>query len=251
MQIERDVLNVLDRSERHANTVKLTEQLDRALYLRTNKVLNAAGGKWNRKQACHVFDGDATDRIDQIILTGSVVVPKDEFDYFPTPDALAAEMVRRANIRSGDRVLEPSAGCGRIVRAMPQPQLITAIEINPEMAHQMHDARLGVHVICKDFACCGEELGMFDRIVMNPPFRNQQDLRHATHALSFLRDGGNLISIMSAGVLFRENRATVEFRELVRRHRASFEELPDNTFKESGTGVRTVMLMLIGKGCPS
>ena len=39
------------------------------------------------------------------------------FDLFPTPPELAAEMVRRARIMAGDRVLEPSAGTGRLAKA--------------------------------------------------------------------------------------------------------------------------------------
>ena len=66
------------------------EQLDRNMYQRTNKVLEAAGGKWNRKAQAHLFDDDAFTRIDQIILTGQVEVPKDEFNFFPTRRPLSA-----------------------------------------------------------------------------------------------------------------------------------------------------------------
>lgn len=47
-------------------------------------MLEAAGGKWNRKARAHVFAADASDRMDQIILSGAVEVPKDEFNFFPS-----------------------------------------------------------------------------------------------------------------------------------------------------------------------
>lgn len=42
------------------------------MYLAVNKVLEAAGGVWNKKTKCHIFDKDAEERIDQIILTDEI-----------------------------------------------------------------------------------------------------------------------------------------------------------------------------------
>lgn len=75
MQVDNTVLAVLSRANVQGNALSIAEQLDRTLYARTNKVLEAAGGKWNRKAQAHIFDADAASRIDEIILTGSVVVP--------------------------------------------------------------------------------------------------------------------------------------------------------------------------------
>ena len=90
MRIDDEVLAVLSSAEASGCNVTLTGQLDRKLYERTNKVLEAAGGKWNRKARAHLFDDDAFTRIDQIILTGQVEVPKDEFNFFPTRRPLSA-----------------------------------------------------------------------------------------------------------------------------------------------------------------
>jgi 16S rRNA G1207 methylase RsmC len=80
----------------------------------------------------------------------------------------------------------------------------------------------------------------YDRVVMNPPFENQQDIDHVLHALEFLRPGGRLVSIMSAGVLFRQNKKTVEFREMIDEITA----LPEGSFKLSGTNVNTSMVVI-------
>ena len=65
-----------------------------------------------------------------------------------------------------------------------------------------------------------------------------------THAMRFLRPGGKLASIMSTGVEFREDRRTREFRELVRLHGGRIERLPSGTFRESGTDVETVLVVM-------
>ena len=56
MRIDDDVLAVLSRSTVVGSSLVIPDQLDRKLYVKTNKVLEAAGGKWNRKARAHVFD---------------------------------------------------------------------------------------------------------------------------------------------------------------------------------------------------
>ncbi len=55
----------------------------------------------------------------------------------------------------------------------------------------------------------------FDRVVMNPPFERQQDIDHVSRAAGMLKPGGRLVSVMSAGVTFRENNKTRWFRDLI------------------------------------
>lgn len=70
MRIENDVLTVLARAQTDGNALRLVGQLDRKLYERVNKVLEAAGGKWNRKAKAHLYEGGAAEAMEQIILTG-------------------------------------------------------------------------------------------------------------------------------------------------------------------------------------
>lgn len=73
--------------------------------------------KWVRKARAHVFECEAASRIDQILVTGEVAVPKDEFNFFPTPSGIVAKLVELADIEPGMRVLEPEAGQGAIALA--------------------------------------------------------------------------------------------------------------------------------------
>lgn len=221
-------------------------QLDRKDYDALNKVLEALGGKWTRGRNGHVFpaDVDVADRIDAAILTGEVVDPRGN-DCFFTPLALAYDLVDRAEIKPGVRVLEPNAGQGAIALALVErgevpPSRLFLVELLE--ANRLVLARMGFHVsIYGDFLQVPViEANMVDRVVMNPPFSKRQEIAHVRHAFELLRPGGVLVSVMSAGIAFRQDKLTTDFREWVEAH-GSFEELPDNSFRAAGTSVRTIV----------
>lgn len=248
MRVENDVLSVLSAADVSGNALTLTGQLDRQLYTKTNKVIEAAGGKWNRKAKAHIFDGDAAERIEQIILTGDVVVPKDDFEYFPTPDDVVSRLIEEANILDGMMVLEPSAGQGAIAKAVhsaAKDVMVDMYELMPANNDILHSLNLRLSGIGEptDFLTV-EPKPVYDRVVMNPPFGKQADIKHVLHALEFLKPNGLLVSVMAAGVLFRQNKLTVDFRQLVEDRGGFIEELPDGAFKTSGTMVRTVIVVI-------
>lgn len=91
-----------------------------------------------------------------------------------------------------------------------------------------------------------EPMASFDRIVMNPPFGRQADLKHVSHALKFLKPGGLLVSVMASSVTFRSNKLTTDFRQLIVDRGGHIEELPEGAFKSSGTMVNTVIVVIPG-----
>lgn len=254
MQVSNDVLAVLSQARVDGHKLFLEGQLDRSLYTRTNKVLEAAGGKWNRKEKAHIFDGSAEERIDDIILSGSIVVPKDDFNFFPTPEKIINAMVASADIQDGDRVLEPSCGDGRIVKAVAKAANnlnIVAVELDDNHVAALkadpNFVATSAELINSDFLAYKPD-EKFDVIIMNPPFKNKADIKHTNHALDMLASGGvhhaggRLRGILSAGVLFREDALTTAFRKRVKLLGGNFTELEDKAFKESGTLVKTVLL---------
>lgn len=250
MRVDNEVLNVLSAAECHGKNLVLTGQLDRNLYTRTNKVLEAAGGKWNRKEKAHIFDIDASERIEQIILTGDVVVPKDDFEFFPTPPDVVRHVINFADIRDGMRVLEPSAGQGAIAKAAHDAAadvMIDMYELMPSNNDALHALNLRLSGIGEpvDFLTV-EPAPIYDRVVMNPPFGRQADIKHVNHALKFLKPGGLLVSVMSSSVTFRSNKLTSDFRQLVENRGGHIEELPEGAFKSSGTMVSTVIVVIPG-----
>lgn len=211
------------------------------MYLRTNKILDAAGGVWNRQAKAHLFDGDAADRIDQILLTGAVEIPRDEFNFFASPAPVVDRVIELADIKTGMRVREPSAGRGAIAFACAAAGAIVDCDELMEENYRIlaGDPRLG-RVQHVDFLTQVPE-SVYDRLAMNPPFFRQSDIKHVNHALKFLKPGGLLVSVMAASVAYRDNKLTQDFRDLVRSRGGDIEALPDGSFKESGTMVRSVI----------
>lgn len=244
MRVDNDVLAVLSQAELSGHELRLRGQLDRKMYVNVNKVLEAAGGKWNRQAKAHRFDRPAADRVEEIILTGEVEVPKDEFNYFPTPPDVVSQLMERAAVHSGMRVLEPSAGKGAIAFTCADAgAVVDCYELMETNFNDLAgDSRLG-SVKHLDFLTTAPE-AVYDRVVMNPPFAKQADIRHVTHAFEFLKPGGRLVSVMACGVTFRENRLTQDFRALVNAHGGDIEELPEGAFKSSGTMVRSVIVTM-------
>jgi len=238
MRIAEEILDVLRRADVQGANVVLAGQLDRSLYLKTNDVLLAAGGKWNRSAKAHVFQGDAGDRLDEIIVTGSVEKPKD-FDFFPTPEALGREVVALADLQPGMFVFEPNAGDGALVKIISETNYVDAMELVEARAKLIPINDNVRSVVVGDFLTATPH-PRYDRAVLNPPFSKQQDILHVLHALKFLKPGGKLVAIMSSSVTFRDNKLTCDFRELIERCGGAITKNEEGAFKSSGTMVSTV-----------
>lgn len=240
--IAPEVLAVLASAEADGNAVRITARLDRNAYVQVNKILEAAGGKWNRSAKAHLFPSGAAAVLAALMADGSVVTAQDE-GYFPTPAAVVADMIDLADLGPGMEVLEPSAGDGAIAAAVaPLVAAVDCIELNAGRADALRAAghpRTAVRTA--DFLSIPQK-PVYDRVLMNPPFAGKADIAHVRHALGFLRPGGLLVAVMSAGTESREDRATAGFRELVEDSGGVILPLPGDSFKESGTGVRTVLV---------
>lgn len=253
MQITNDVKNVLGCSRVEGNKLFLTDQLERNLYVRANKVLEAAGAKWNRKEKAHIFNADAAERIDQMILTGAIEIPRDIYNFFPTPLPLINKMVESAAPAAGERVLDPEFGDGRILfavlKAAPDA-LIYGVELNDERFNQVQANSVlsqKANLTHGDFLEFNPE-DKFDVILMNPPFLFRSDIKHVMHALELLTPNGRLQAVMSSGVVFREDNLTKLLRERVKLLGGTTTPLPAETFKDAGTKVSTVRLEIDLRG---
>lgn len=218
---------------------KITDgQLDRKTYVALNEALEAIGGKWNRAKAGHLFAEDPTDAIEALLLTGEY---KTKFagDFFQTPLDLARRMVAWA-VRAGDLVLEPSAGRGRIAEEIRKmTERLTCIEIDPDRASWLQTS--GFNTVGVDFLKFPVVQHSYDAVVMNPPFSKSQEAHHILHAMKFLRPGGRLAAVASAGVTFRETALYRELRAAITQG-GDIEDLPPGTFKSEGTAVNTVLI---------
>lgn len=240
MKLSQEQISILRDTKIEWNKLYLQWQLDRKQYVSINEVLETIGAKWSRKDKAHIFDGDMLeDAVQDIIETGEVETIKEtikKFQFYPTPPDLAEYLVSLADIKDSDIVLEPSAGTGAILKLIPPAQHRTAIEIDESRYDLLNE--YAEQVECMDFLEYKDE--KYTKIVMNPPFCKSQDVKHILHAYSLLADGGTLVSIASNGITFREWKLYDDLRAL----NPEIIELPEWSFKESGTLVNTVIVKI-------
>jgi predicted RNA methylase len=161
---------------------------------------------------------------------------------FQTPVGIVSRMMGLVGDLAGARVLEPSAGLGRLLDgvAAMRPHSVTAVEIDPKCAGELYrQDRDRVKILQRDFLSVSpDETGLFDAVIMNPPFTMRSDIRHIEHALKFVNTGGVLVA------LCMDTRHRVEALKDRSDH---WEQIPAGAFKESGTGIATVMLRITNK----
>jgi phospholipid N-methyltransferase len=180
------------------------------------------------------------DAMRDAVKTGVQIVTAPQL--FPTPRDLAQRVADMADVQPGHDVLEPSAGTGMLIGALggrmfghnPDCGSVMAVEINRDLAQRLQAEFPLTTVHCCDFLECGG-IGLYDRIVMNPPFENGSDIKHIQHARKFLRPGGRLVAICANGPRQREQLMPLADH---------WEDLPAGTFKAAGTNVNTALLVI-------
>lgn len=248
ISISPEVAAVLNAAEVSGSIVRLTGTLDRKLYEATNKILEALGGKWDRKSKGHVFPIDAERALGSALENGSAVKRQQALQFFQTPGALARRMVELAQICADDDVLEPSAGHGRLL--LPLEKLaglgsVVAVEID-EANCRVLTLSFSASVHQADFLkWSSETLEVFDVALMNPPFSGNQDVAHMRAAWSLLRSGGRMVAIASEHGFIGQERVAQEFRSWLADINATVEQLPPGTFSESGTMVGARLIVAL------
>jgi Large polyvalent protein associated domain 23/ADP-Ribosyltransferase in polyvalent proteins len=172
----------------------------------------------------------------------------DGLDFFPTPAAIADEMVEAADIKEGMSVLEPSAGMGHIAERIRdsgvEPDVIEMSNARKELLEAK-----GFNVVGRDFMDADQH---YDRIIMNPPFGDRRDVAHVQHAYDLLNPGGRLVAIMGEGVFFGSSKKDQAFRDWLEQVGGTEEKLPEGSFKDAAlpvnTGVNARMVVIQKEG---
>jgi hypothetical protein len=184
---------------------------------------------------------DASIKADTIRKIETDLQFKNISGFFPTPAPVIAQMLDRADIQDGMIILEPSAGSGKILDAVAALPNVEAkgFEVNFTL-HELLKLK-GHNIEHGDFLEFPIS-SLFDRVLMNPPFEKGQDMAHVRRAFDWLKDGGRLVAIMSPSAFFRSDSKAQEFREWFEAVGGEVQDLPDGSFKESGTGISTVIV---------
>lgn len=247
--IDQPTMLILEACRVEDNMVFLPPKLERPQYLKVNSVLEALGGKWNRKAKAHVFTDDPAEALDSAMLTGSYTRLQQELQYFPTPDSIISLMIQhteKALKRSltGLTVLEPSAGDGAIALRLASHGCNVICCEKHEPFREKLLAIPGVVLLREtDFLKTDPNSIKVDAVIANPPFTKQQDIDHVMHMIRYGDLKTPVVSVMASGVTFRDNSKTNAFKEELSRHDHEFHKLPEGSFKSSGTGVNTVLLV--------
>ncbi len=160
----------------------------------------------------------------------STAVSRD-LQYYPTPVKVAEAVLGEVYIRKGERVLEPSCGCGRLMDVIRKAGGdVVGIEVDPTRAAQ---ARAKGHRVQLANFLETMPTADFDHVVMNPPFYGTHYVQHVRHALGFLKPGGTLTAILPATARYDHGHLD-----------GSWRDLPVGSFSESGTNVNTVVLTI-------
>lgn len=196
--------------------------------------------------------GDAYNETEADDAPSFHVTPAKDFGAFMTSESVAAKVINLADIKSGQRVLEPSAGKAALAsQARDAGAIVTCVEIQPGFAHELRVVHGFGDVVEADFLTLDPaRFEPFDRIVMNPPFDRGRDCDHVRHAYSFLKPGGILVAIMSARAEFAEDKRHKALHRLVEQAssatygRMKWFDLPPGSFAHAGTNVNTVILAI-------
>lgn len=170
--------------------------------------------------------------------------------FFPTPPSAAAELVRRA--KAGrftlGTTLEPSAGSGNLVAAALEDggAVVYALEQNFTLAGLLQKRfadDLRVTIQQDDFTdgLPDNFPPLYDTVIMNPPFERGQDADHVALAWKYVKPGGVLACIVSAGLGFRQDRKAEGFRRWRDTFAVETYELAPGTFEK--TDVRALVVI--------
>lgn len=199
---------------------------------------------------------DAYDEGDGSDLFRKSTVPAKDLQFYPSPPDVVERLLRNFSGRTKDRpqkVLEPSAGQGAIaLAAAARGATVTAYEINPSHCDVLRGAarRAGVSDQITVRECNflkTQPVAKYDFVLMNPPFYGTHYMDHVRHAYEFLAPGGMLKAILPASAEVGDSKRHLAFRKWIEPikdygWRGAFEDLPPESFKDSGTRIQTVIL---------
>lgn len=219
------------------------EQLSNYNELRT--ALLKAGAQY--KKNTFVFPNEARPYVDKL-MGGEVVNLKKEFQFFATPKKIADEMAAFAMVgfdANSMTILEPSAGQGSLIKACLEHHsdisfdCCELMDINRSILEKID----GCCIIAEDFLKVGR-FGYYDRIIANPPFAKNQDIDHIRLMFKHLKEGGRIVTIASIHWQFASGKKETEFKAWLDEIGAVVENLDAGDFKESGTNVKTCMIII-------
>ncbi len=193
---------------------------------------------------------DALERrhLEQILLFGCTEAADWDVSFrAPTPTPCIAALVDAAELRPHLRVLEPSAGAGRLCAAL--------LEREPTLDLWAYERELRYRDELLA-TCAVVQIGdfldltprpMFHRVVMSPPFGwegGADYLEHIRHAHRQLGVGGRVVALVPAGVRWRLDDRHLAFRTWLAAIAGELDDVPAMECKGAEDGVAVCVLRI-------
>lgn len=168
-------------------------------------------------------------------------------DFFETPDPIGLKMAEFADLKWGDRVLEPSAGRGAIAQWFGEGLDTTALEPSSTLRSELMVRMGGEKRRVLDFRF--EDLSpvnKYDSIVMNPPYgkNSKVAIEHLDKAISHLSKNGRVVALIPNSKKVNERIDALITDEKNPMTLVGKITLPSSTFNRAGTSVMTQIVIL-------
>lgn len=220
--------------------------LDRKEYMDVKKEIEKIGGKWKGgKVSAFVFVKNPKEKIKKI-LSGQKINLKQDFQFFETPKNIVNQIITLADIQPENSILEPSAGQGAIIEELNKvsEQQVRFYEPMDDNLCIILEKNLDSFYLGPDFLKNKEK---FDRIIANPPFKNNQDIDHLKKMYNSLNKNGIVVCITSISWEIGNQKKQIDFKNWLVQVNAEIINVEEGTFKSSGTSVATKIIKIIKK----
>lgn len=176
-------------------TFRYSHNKDKHTIQRAEEVILAIGGrKVGKRSSNYKFDYNPLENIIPEIVRSGIIPDEKSFQYYPTNTELAKQLIDLADIKEGDKCLEPSAGQGGIAKLMPVGS--TLVELSELHCGILKEYGL-TNIVNEDFTKWAETTTeRFNKVIMNPPFSQGRAEQHVTIAASLLELKGVLVAIV-------------------------------------------------------
>lgn len=119
--------------------------------------------------------------------------------------------------------------------------MVDCYELMPENK-QFLSSMENTNIIGDDFTKSDNK--KYTKIIANPPFSGNQDIKHVRMMFDLLENGGTLASITSAHWEFASETVCIDFRQWLKDLNANVYVINDGEFKESGTSIETRAIVI-------
>lgn len=208
-------------------------------------VIESMGGHWRERVRGFCFSKESLKRTNYSQWQESI-------QFFPTPIDVARRLVKMSGVLNNlDEavILEPSAGQGGLLEALPDNWRKNGYIVEPEPTNADVLTQKGYDVIRTTFEEFYEahknNKKDISHVLMNPPFSLGRDISHVQMAYNLLMPGGTLMAIISENTLYYERQSNRDFCDWLKTHNAQIEAVPYGSFIDCGTAIDTVMIKIV------